>query len=156
MNDLHGIWLVVAAAAGAIVATAARILPREIDVTYIPAIAALFAVGGGGLAVLFVRGPSVEERAVLGARWGFLVGFIVGLIVYLAALLGWSNMTSMPTTTSAPREPTPVLALVIAALVVLAVFVFAAFTVGIAVAIVGAVVLPPVVIYAGRRSAATR
>jgi hypothetical protein len=31
MNDFHGAWLVVAAAAGAVVATVARLLPREID-----------------------------------------------------------------------------------------------------------------------------
>jgi hypothetical protein len=31
---------------------------------------------------------TVEERALLGGRWGGLCGAIVGAIVYVAALLG--------------------------------------------------------------------
>jgi hypothetical protein len=88
MNDVHGAWLLLAAAAGAIVATVARVLPREIDVTFIFAIAAMFASVGAIVAVLFGRVRRIEERALLGARWGGLCGAIVGLIVYIAALLG--------------------------------------------------------------------
>lgn len=88
MTDMHGFWLVVSAAVGAMVATVVRLLPEVIDLTFIPALGFLGAVVGGSLTVLFGQRGSVEQRALFGGRWGAAGGVVIAIVIYVAALLG--------------------------------------------------------------------
>lgn len=82
MNDPHDHPATLAAVVGAIVATTARLLPEVVDITFIPAVAALCS--GIGVTVAIVAG----RRAVVGAKIGAAAGAASGLVVYVLALLG--------------------------------------------------------------------
>jgi hypothetical protein len=84
MNDPNALLLATAAVLGAIVATVARLLPEVIDITFIPACAAV--VSGAGIFLAIVTGHSA---AVWAKIWG-AAGAILGVVIYVLALLGWA------------------------------------------------------------------
>jgi hypothetical protein len=81
MNDPNALHVAIAAALGAIVATTARLLPETIDITFIPALAALGSGAGVFLAIL------TGQRAVVWAKFGAAIGAALAIVIYVVVLV---------------------------------------------------------------------
>jgi hypothetical protein len=82
VNDPNLPLLAAAGATGVLAATVARLLPDTIDITFIPAFAAVAA--GAGVVLAFVT----RTDPVFGARRGAALGAAIAIAIYLAALAG--------------------------------------------------------------------
>jgi hypothetical protein len=82
MNDPNHVAVVAAGALGVVVGASARLIPDPVDITFIPAMAALGY--GTGIVVGIVAGWRAETAGRIGAA----IGAGAGVIIYLAALIG--------------------------------------------------------------------
>ena len=82
MNDPNHLPLAAAGIVGAAIGATARLLPDPIDVTFVPAAAALGYGSGAFVAIL------AAKNGRRGGEIGAAIGALVGCLIYLGALLG--------------------------------------------------------------------